>query len=97
MGGGVSLCPSLIYALLLQNVMKSQVLRNDVEATYIAVETATFYGVKQNPSRVLVNSQEAVFSYRDNQVRTDEPPQPFQVFDVVFCCFRLLPAGVDRR
>lgn len=68
--------------------MKSEVLHNNVEATYIAVETATFYGVKQKPSRVLVNSQEAVFSYRDNQVRADEPSQPFQVLNVILWCFR---------
>lgn len=68
--------------------MKSEVLHSNVEATYIAVETATFYGVKQSPSRVLVNSQEAVFSYRDNQVRTDEPFQPFQVLNVIFWWFR---------
>lgn len=49
--------------------MTSQVLHNNVEATYITVETASFYGVKQTPSRVLVNSQDAAFTYRDNQVR----------------------------
>lgn len=49
--------------------MTSQVLRSNVEATYITVESAAFYGVKEKPSRVLVNSQDAVFSYRDNQVR----------------------------
>uniref|UniRef100_A0A671TMY5 Alpha glucosidase 2 n=1 Tax=Sparus aurata TaxID=8175 RepID=A0A671TMY5_SPAAU len=38
-------------------------------ATYITVETAAFYGVKQKPSRVLVNSQDATFTYRANQVR----------------------------
>lgn len=49
--------------------MTSEVLHSNVEATYITVETATFYGVKQKPSRVLVNSQDAAFNYRDNQVR----------------------------
>lgn len=49
--------------------MTSKVLHNNVEATFITVGTATFYGVKQKPSRVLVNSQDAVFSYRENQVR----------------------------
>lgn len=49
--------------------MTSEVRRSNVEATYITVETASFYGVKQKPSRVLVNSQDAVFSYRENQVR----------------------------
>lgn len=50
--------------------MTSEVLRSNIEATYITVETASFYGVKQKPSRVLVNSQDAVFYYRENQVRT---------------------------
>lgn len=49
--------------------MTSQVLHSNVEATYITVETASFYGVKQKPSRVLVNSQDAAFTYRANQVR----------------------------
>lgn len=62
--------PTLIPLLILQNVMTSQVLHNNVEATYITVEKASFYGVKQKPSRVLVNSQDAAFTYRDNQVRS---------------------------
>lgn len=49
--------------------MTSEVLRTHEEATYITVETASFYGVKQKPSRVLVNSQDATFTYRANQVR----------------------------
>lgn len=49
--------------------MTSEVLHSNVEATYITVETASIYGVKQKPSRVLVNSQDAAFTYRDNQVR----------------------------
>uniref|UniRef100_A0A4W6G9A5 Alpha glucosidase 2 n=1 Tax=Lates calcarifer TaxID=8187 RepID=A0A4W6G9A5_LATCA len=53
-----------------QNVMTSQVLHNNVEATYITVELASFYGVKEKPSRVLVNSQDASFTYRENQVLT---------------------------
>lgn len=51
-------------------MMSSEVLHDNVEATYITVETASFYGVKQKPSRVLVNSQDAAFTYRVNQVRT---------------------------
>lgn len=51
--------------------MTSEVLHSNVEATYITVETASFYGVKQKPSRVLVNSQDAAFTYRDNQVRRE--------------------------
>jgi len=49
--------------------MTSRVLRSNVEATFITVETASFYGVRQKPSRVLVNSQDATFTYRANQVR----------------------------
>lgn len=54
--------------LILKNVMTSEVLHSSVEATYITVETASFYGVKQKPSRVLVNSQDAVFTYSTNKV-----------------------------
>ncbi|XP_030207537.1 lysosomal alpha-glucosidase isoform X2 [Gadus morhua] len=53
-----------------QNVMTSQVLRSHLEATYITVESASFYGVKAEPDRVLVNSQDAAFTYRANQVLT---------------------------
>ncbi|TMS22828.1 hypothetical protein E3U43_008134 [Larimichthys crocea] len=45
-------------------------LHSSVEATYITVETASFYGVKQKPSRVLVNSQDAVFTYSTNKMLT---------------------------
>ncbi len=51
----------------LQNTMTSEVLHNH-EATYITVETVSFYGVKTEPENVTVNSQEAAFSYRNNQV-----------------------------
>lgn len=53
-----------------QNTMTSQVLSNHIEASYITVESASFYGVKEKPSRVLVNSQDAPFTYRNNQVLT---------------------------
>lgn len=53
-----------------QNTMTSQVLSNHVEASYITVESASFYGVKEKPSRVLVNSQDAPFTYRTNKVLT---------------------------
>lgn len=49
--------------------MTSQVLSNHIEASYITVESASFYGVTEKPSRVLVNSQDAPFTYRKNQVR----------------------------
>lgn len=48
--------------------MTSEVLHNHEEATYITVETVSFYGVKAEPENVTVNSQEASFTYRDNQV-----------------------------
>lgn len=48
--------------------MTSEVLHNHLEATYITVDTVSFYGVKQKPSLVLVNSQGVPFTYRDNQV-----------------------------
>ncbi|KAM4603471.1 lysosomal alpha-glucosidase isoform 2-T3 [Polymixia lowei] len=55
---------------VIQNVMTSQVLHSHLEATYLTVESASFYGVKEEPSGVLVNSQEAAFTYRANQVLT---------------------------
>ncbi|XP_040043282.2 lysosomal alpha-glucosidase [Gasterosteus aculeatus] len=61
---------SYIVFSVAQDAMTSQVLHSNVEATYITVETASFYGVKQKPSRVLVNSQDAAFTYRANQVLT---------------------------
>ncbi|XP_015249519.1 PREDICTED: lysosomal alpha-glucosidase-like [Cyprinodon variegatus] len=51
-----------------QNVMTSNVLHSDVEGSYITIDSASFYGVKEKPSKVLVNSQEVQFVYRDNQV-----------------------------
>ncbi|KAL6111023.1 uncharacterized protein ACO6RY_19988 [Pungitius sinensis] len=53
-----------------QSAMTSRVIHSSAEATYVTVETASFYGVKQKPSRVLVNSQDAAFTYRANQVLT---------------------------
>lgn len=61
---------SYIVFNVAQNVMTSEVLQSNVEATYITVETASFYGVKKKPSRVLVNSQDVAFTYRDNKVLT---------------------------
>ncbi|XP_061778812.2 lysosomal alpha-glucosidase isoform X1 [Nerophis lumbriciformis] len=62
------------YAYIVFNVaqqtMTSQVLHNHVEASYITVESASFYGVKQMPSRVLVNAQDTAFTYKSNQVLT---------------------------
>ncbi|XP_053711652.1 lysosomal alpha-glucosidase [Synchiropus splendidus] len=59
----------IVFAVA-QRVMTSQVLHNNVEATYITVASATFYGVKEKPAKVLVNSQESPFTYRTNQVLT---------------------------
>uniref|UniRef100_A0A671M923 Lysosomal alpha-glucosidase-like n=1 Tax=Sinocyclocheilus anshuiensis TaxID=1608454 RepID=A0A671M923_9TELE len=47
--------------------MTSEVLHNHEEAAYITVETVSFYGVKVEPENVTVNSQEAAFTYHDNQ------------------------------
>uniref|UniRef100_A0A8C2WRX5 Alpha glucosidase 2 n=1 Tax=Cyclopterus lumpus TaxID=8103 RepID=A0A8C2WRX5_CYCLU len=58
------------YIVFDRNVTEALKLVSNVEATYITVETASFYGVKQKPGRVLVNSQDATFTYRDNQVLT---------------------------
>ena len=49
--------------------MTSQVLHSHEEATYITIEMTSFYGVRSKPTRVTVNSQDAAFSYRANQVR----------------------------
>ncbi|XP_063062788.1 lysosomal alpha-glucosidase [Engraulis encrasicolus] len=53
-----------------QGVMTSEVLHENVEASYITVETVSLYGVKEKPERVTVNTQEAEFTYRANQVLT---------------------------
>uniref|UniRef100_A0A671M9D5 Lysosomal alpha-glucosidase-like n=1 Tax=Sinocyclocheilus anshuiensis TaxID=1608454 RepID=A0A671M9D5_9TELE len=57
-----------IYFTVEQNTMTSEVLHNHEEAAYITVETVSFYGVKVEPENVTVNSQEAAFTYHDNQV-----------------------------
>ncbi|KTF87957.1 hypothetical protein cypCar_00004588, partial [Cyprinus carpio] len=59
-----------IFFTVEQNTMTSEVLHNHEEAAYITVETVSFYGVKVEPENVTVNSQEAAFTYRDNQVLT---------------------------
>lgn len=63
---------NLQYAYVLftvdQKVMRSQVLLAHVEASYITVETASFYGVQSRPEQVQVNGQEAAFIYKDNKV-----------------------------
>ncbi|XP_026861950.2 lysosomal alpha-glucosidase [Electrophorus electricus] len=57
---------------LRKNTMTSEVVHSDVEATYITVEMVSFYGVNTKPNSVIVNSQEAEFSYTANQVLTVE-------------------------
>ncbi|XP_069036870.1 lysosomal alpha-glucosidase [Lepisosteus oculatus] len=53
-----------------QNMFTSKVLHENIEATYITVETVSFFGVKQMPSNVTVNSKETPFTYKTNQVLT---------------------------
>uniref|UniRef100_W5L3G3 Alpha glucosidase 2 n=1 Tax=Astyanax mexicanus TaxID=7994 RepID=W5L3G3_ASTMX len=53
---------------LKQNTMTSEVVHSHMEATYITVETVSFYGLKKGPTSVTVNSQEASFIYTTNQV-----------------------------
>ncbi|KAL1005157.1 hypothetical protein UPYG_G00055320 [Umbra pygmaea] len=55
---------------VVKNTMTSEVQHYHAEASYITVETASIYGVKSKPTRVTVNSHDAAFSYRDNQVLT---------------------------
>ncbi|GAA6095365.1 lysosomal alpha-glucosidase, partial [Tachysurus ichikawai] len=58
---------AFIMFTLKQNTLTSEVVRGHVEATYLTVETVSFYGVKTPPSSVTVNSQEATFTYTSNQ------------------------------
>ncbi|XP_072320167.1 lysosomal alpha-glucosidase [Eucyclogobius newberryi] len=53
-----------------KNVLSSEVVRGHLEASYITVESASFYGVQPRPEQVLVNGLEAGFSYEDNKVLT---------------------------
>ncbi|KAF5888798.1 lysosomal alpha-glucosidase-like [Clarias magur] len=57
---------------LKQNTMTSEVVRSHMEATYLTVETVSFYGVKAEPRSVTVNSQEVTFSYTKQVLRVDE-------------------------
>lgn len=50
--------------------MTSSVLHSDQEGSFLSIDSVSFYGVKQKPSAVLVNSQEFPFIYRDNQVNS---------------------------
>ncbi|MBN3305105.1 LYAG glucosidase, partial [Amia calva] len=53
-----------------QKTFTSTVLHSHVEATYITVETVSFFGVREEPSNVTVNSKDVPFTYRTNQVLT---------------------------
>uniref|UniRef100_A0A8C6T772 Si:ch73-12o23.1 n=1 Tax=Neogobius melanostomus TaxID=47308 RepID=A0A8C6T772_9GOBI len=58
---------NLQYAYVLFTVEQSQVVQTHVEASYITVESASFYGVQSRPEQVQVNGQEAAFTYKDNK------------------------------
>uniref|UniRef100_A0A1A8FYD1 P-type domain-containing protein n=1 Tax=Nothobranchius korthausae TaxID=1143690 RepID=A0A1A8FYD1_9TELE len=51
-----------------QKTMTSQVLHSSQEASFLSMDSTSFYGVPEKPSRVLVNTREVPFTYRDNQV-----------------------------
>ncbi|XP_037546300.1 lysosomal alpha-glucosidase [Nematolebias whitei] len=51
-----------------QNMMTSQVLHSQQEASFLTVGSASFYGVQEKPNKVLVNFQDVPFTYRVNQV-----------------------------
>ncbi|XP_061686397.1 lysosomal alpha-glucosidase [Syngnathoides biaculeatus] len=53
-----------------RQTMNSEVLRDHSEASFITVQSASFYGVTQKPSKVTVNSKGVAFAYRSNQVLT---------------------------
>ncbi|NWX89039.1 LYAG glucosidase, partial [Nothoprocta pentlandii] len=53
-----------------RNVFYSTVLHTSAEATHITIDTLSIFGVREPPSKVLLNGQEKPFSYLDNQVLT---------------------------
>ncbi|XP_009581162.1 PREDICTED: lysosomal alpha-glucosidase, partial [Fulmarus glacialis] len=53
-----------------QNIFTSTVLHASTEATEVTVGTLSIFGVREPPSKVLLNGQEKPFSYLDNQVLT---------------------------
>ncbi|RVE75910.1 hypothetical protein OJAV_G00003470 [Oryzias javanicus] len=61
---------SYISFSVTQNMMTSHVLKSEREASLMTVGSASFYGVSEKPSRVLVNAKDHPFTYRDNQVLT---------------------------
>ncbi|NXW01415.1 LYAG glucosidase, partial [Fregetta grallaria] len=53
-----------------QNIFTSTVLHTSTEATEVTIGTLSIFGVREPPSKVLLNGQEKPFSYLDNQVLT---------------------------
>ncbi|XP_062463934.1 lysosomal alpha-glucosidase-like isoform X2 [Pezoporus occidentalis] len=53
-----------------QNIFTSTVLHASAEATEVTIGTLSIFGVREPPSKVLLNGQEKPFSYLDNQVLT---------------------------
>ncbi|KAM6121973.1 lysosomal alpha-glucosidase-like [Phoenicopterus ruber ruber] len=53
-----------------QNIFTSIVLHASTEATEVTIGTLSIFGVREPPSKVLLNGQEKPFSYLDNQVLT---------------------------
>ncbi|XP_078273960.1 lysosomal alpha-glucosidase isoform X2 [Rhinoraja longicauda] len=53
-----------------KNELTSKLLHVNVEATYIKVDTVSVFGVKFQPSKVIVNGSPVPFSHSSNQVLT---------------------------
>uniref|UniRef100_A0A8C6L2Q3 Alpha glucosidase 2 n=1 Tax=Nothobranchius furzeri TaxID=105023 RepID=A0A8C6L2Q3_NOTFU len=59
----------IVFSVSQVLTMTSQVLHSSQEASFLSVDSTSFYGVPEKPSRVLVNTREVPFTYRDNQVK----------------------------
>ncbi|XP_067911989.1 lysosomal alpha-glucosidase isoform X2 [Heterodontus francisci] len=53
-----------------KNQLISKVVHVNIEATYIKVDTLSIFGIKFQPSKVIVNQRAVPFSYSSNQVLT---------------------------
>ncbi|NXD21371.1 LYAG glucosidase, partial [Spelaeornis formosus] len=53
-----------------QNIFTSTVLHASAEAIKVTIGTLSIFGVQKPPNKVLLNGQEKLFSYLDNQVLT---------------------------
>uniref|UniRef100_A0A8B9FDC2 P-type domain-containing protein n=1 Tax=Amazona collaria TaxID=241587 RepID=A0A8B9FDC2_9PSIT len=53
-----------------QNIFTSTILHASTEATEVTIGTLSIFGVREPPSKILLNGQEKPFSYLDNQVLT---------------------------